>query len=267
MSNHKISVIMSVHNGMPYLKEAVESILNQTCKDFEFIIVDDASADDSLKYLKSLKDKRIKLIINNKNLGLALSLNKALRAAKEEFIARMDADDASLPQRLEVQLKFMVDHPNIDICGTWVDLINRKGEIIGEKKYPIKNKDIKRNLKQFSPIIHPTFMGTAIFFKELRGYDPKYETAEDYELLIRAMKNYQMANIPKKLLKWRLWQNRRSRLEMKKLDRADLKIKMEALKKGEFGPLYFLIVIKKYISTYMLPAPLKLKVSKILNKA
>ena len=100
----EISIIMSVYNGMPYLRQAVQSILNQTYKHFEIIIVDDASTDDSLRYLKSIKDKRVNLIKNLKNLGLASSLNIALRKARGDYIARMDADDVSLPRRLETQL-------------------------------------------------------------------------------------------------------------------------------------------------------------------
>ena len=142
--NPKISVIMSVYNGMPlgphpamrgrtassaysqkssaYLKQAVESILNQTYKNFEFIIVDDASTDNSWQYLKSLKDKRIKLLKNSKNLGLAKSLNRAIGVASGHYIARMDADDISLPTRFQEQLKFLKRNPNIDLCGTWADL-------------------------------------------------------------------------------------------------------------------------------------------------
>ena len=106
---------MAVYNGMPYLTVAVESILAQTYKNFEFIIVDDASTDKSRKYLKSLKDKRISLLRNNKNLGLAASLNRGLKRAGGEYIARMDADDISLPQRFEVQLNFMnaSNDPNV----------------------------------------------------------------------------------------------------------------------------------------------------------
>lgn len=146
MKKPKISVIMSVYNGMPYLKEAVQSILKQTFKDFEFIVVNDASTDDSWQYLKGLNDKRIKLIINEKNLGLATSLNDGIKIAKGNFIARMDADDVSKPDRLEVQYKFLTKNPEIDLCGSWADIIDEKGKIVAEKKYPVKNLDIKRVL-------------------------------------------------------------------------------------------------------------------------
>ena len=140
----EISVIMSVYNGMPYLQEAVKSILNQTYKDFEFIIVDDASTDDSLKYLKGINDKRIKILSNEKNLGLAVSLNKALNAARGEYIARMDADDISKPERLHIQLNFMELNPQIDICGSFVSVIDENGKLVGSIKKPTTDDKIKK---------------------------------------------------------------------------------------------------------------------------
>src|SRR3989344_1456117 len=160
----KISVIMSVYNGMPYLEQAAESVLNQTYKNFEFIIVDDASTDDTLKYLKLLKDRRIKLIRNKKNLGLAASLNIALRQAKGDYIARMDADDISYPERLDIQLKFLTKNKSIDLCGSWVTLINDEGEKIGaNRKNPRDDKMIKKLLGIRPTIIHPTFFGREDF--------------------------------------------------------------------------------------------------------
>lgn len=263
----KISVIMSVYNGMPYLSEAVESILAQTYKNFEFIIVDDASTDGTWQYLTDLRDSRVKLIKNKKNLGLAKSLNIALRQAQGDYIARMDADDISLPERLETQLKFMKDNPQIDICGTWANKINENGKIIGEKKYPINDIAIKRLLAWEPSIIHPTIMAKTSFFKELNYYDPKFDFAEEYELLMRAKKNYKMANISQKLLLWRLWDKRRSRKMMHRVDRVDLEIKWQAFKRDDFGPLYLLTIAKKFLMTYLVPYPFKVSLAKFLKLA
>src|SRR3972149_7024941 len=103
----KISVVMAVYNGLPYLPQAMESILNQTLRDFEFIVVEDASLDDSLSVLRSYNDRRIRLIVNKKNLGLSRSLNKGLDAANGEYVARMDHDDISLPTRLAEQKAYL----------------------------------------------------------------------------------------------------------------------------------------------------------------
>src|SRR5690606_20575239 len=107
MDEVKITVLMCVYNGQRYLREAIDSILNKTYSDFEFLIVDDGSTDDTLKILKSYKDSRIKLVLNDNNIGLTKSLNKGLMLAKGEYIARMDADDISVKNRLLAQLNFM----------------------------------------------------------------------------------------------------------------------------------------------------------------
>src|SRR3989344_5299300 len=241
MKRPKISVIMSVYNGMPFLKEAVESILKQTYKDFEFIIVDDASTDGTWNYLKSIKDKqslrssqvaglkRIKLIKNSKNLGLAASLNKALKFAKGEYIARMDADDISLPKRFEKQIKFLLKNPSIDLCGTWANLVDAKGKIICDKKYPTQPGKVKRAITWYTAVIHPTYMAKKSFFKKMEGYRLDYDFAEDYDLLARAKNKFKIANVGEKLFLWRLADQRRSRANMIKMDKIELKIKLESL--------------------------------------
>ena len=263
----KISVIMSVYNGMPYLKEAVGSILNQTHENFEFIIVDDASKDKSWSYLNSLKDKRIKLIKNKKNIGLAASLNKTLTKATGDYIARMDADDISLTKRFEKQIEFLLKNPSIDLCGTWAYLIDNTGNVIGEKKFYTNDQMIKRALAIYSPIIHPTYLAKKNFFKKLHGYDKKFEYAEDYEILLRAKKDFKFANLPMRLFKWRLWDRRRSRAEMEKIDRADFRVKLTGFKKGYFGKQYLSIVILKFFVTFLTPYFLKKAVAKKIKLA
>lgn len=258
---------MSVYNGTPYLPEAVESILNQTYKNFEFIIVDDASIDNSWKYLKGRQDKRIKLIKNTKNLGLAESLNKGLKFATGDYIARMDADDISYSDRFTQQLRFLEKNKSISICGTWVDLINAKGKIIGNKKYPTKNNELEKALRWYQPLVHPTMMARAIFFRKLSGYRPEYDFAEDYDLLSRALGKYKMANVPSALLGWRLARGRRSRRYMTKIDIVDLKVKLNILRGNYYGMSYIYFVIKKVITTFLLPPSVKIWIAKILKLA
>lgn len=258
---------MSVYNGMPFLPEAVKSILNQTYRNFEFIIVNDASTDESFKYLKSLKDRRIKLIENPKNLGLAASLNRGLKQAKGNYIARMDADDISLPQRFEKQMEFLLKNPSVDLCGTWAHLIDENEKTIGERKFYTSDNMIKKALAILSPIIHPTMLARKEFFKKLDGYNEKFDYAEDYELLMRAKNHFKFANLPMILFKWRLWDKRRSRAEMEKIDKADFKVKLEALKKGYFGKKYIAVVTIKFLVTFLTPYFLKKTVAKQIKLA
>lgn len=262
-----ISVIMSVYNGMPYLEEAVESILSQTYKKFEFIIVDDASTDNSWKYLKSLKDKRIKLLKNSKNLGLTKSLNRALKSSNGYYIARMDSDDISYSNRFIEQLKFLEKNKEISLCGTWADLINDSGEIIGEKKYPTDPNKVYSALPFYQCVIHPTFFARRELFTHLKGYNPKFDFAEDYELLMRARKKFRIANVGKKLIKWRLWEGRRSRSSMKIMDYIDLKIKIASVKRDGPDIYNILGLSKKLFFIYLFPLWLRLKIAKLLKLA
>jgi len=199
----KISVVMAVHNGENYLVEAIESILNQTFKEFEFIIVDDASQDKSLNIMKnySKKDKRIKIIKNKKNLRLAASLNKGLRAAKGKYIARMDADDISFPRRLEIQEDYLNKNENVFLVGGGVLNIDEKGKklitlhpLTNSKK--IMKKIINRNL-----LYHPTIM-----FRNEKGikYRKKFLYAQDYDLYLNLVsKGKKLDNLPQILIKYR----------------------------------------------------------------
>ena len=117
-----ISVVMSVRNGMPFLPEAVHSILTQSREDFEFIIMDNASVDGSNEWVTAQQDKRIRLVRNEEDLGLSQSLNRGFKLAKGKYIARMDADDISMPERLAVQAAYMDEHPELVVCGGEVEI-------------------------------------------------------------------------------------------------------------------------------------------------
>jgi len=133
MTSPKISVLMSAYNNADYLSQSVNSILNQSFADFELILIDDASSDQSLKIIQDLafSDSRIKILRNRENLGLTKSLNQGLKIAAGEYIARQDADDLSRPERLAIQCQYLEKHPEIFLCGTSAMLIDEQGEIIG----------------------------------------------------------------------------------------------------------------------------------------
>jgi glycosyltransferase involved in cell wall biosynthesis len=124
----KVSVVMSVYNGEKYLCEAIDSILNQTFENFEFLIVNDGSTDRTLEILQSYRDPRIKVINNERNIGLTASLNKGLKIAKGEYVARMDADDVSFPHRLEQQKAFLDRNPRVAMVGSWAEVIDESGK-------------------------------------------------------------------------------------------------------------------------------------------
>ena len=183
----KISVVMSTYNTpVPILKEAVESILHQTLEDFEFIIIDDGSTDDSREYLSSLMDARIRLIRNSENMGLTKSLNIGLMAAKGKYIARMDSDDVSLPARFDTQYQYMESHPNVIMCGSRVAFLgNQKGisNTIRHKERENTDDYRVRLLLAHPGPHHPTFFMRHEMLKRLGiTYDETLRCAQDYGL-------------------------------------------------------------------------------------
>ncbi|CAB3290095.1 Glyco_trans_2-like domain-containing protein [Methanocaldococcus lauensis] len=215
----EISIIMSAYNEPEkYLRESIESILNQTFKDFEFIIILDnpnnVKAERIIKEYQK-KDKRIVFIKNEKNLGLAGSLNNGLDIAKGKYIARMDADDIALPERLEKQYKYMENNKNIDLLFSWVYFIDENGNILKEFK-PSKEK-IKNLSKYFFKehlLVHPTLMAKSEILKKNK-YDENQKRSQDFELWMRLItKGYKFDIIEEFLLKYRvLKENYRSRIK------------------------------------------------------
>lgn len=197
----KITVLMSVHNGEKYLKEAIESILNQTFKDFEFLIVNDGSTDSSKEIIFSYNDPRIVYVENETNIGLTKSLNKGLKLAKGEYIARMDADDISLPERLEEQVEFMDQHPDIGICGARLRLIGGGRNW----KMPSESDLIKASMIFFNPLFHPTvIIRKKILDDNNLKYDESFRYAQDYELWSRIKNFTDFHNIQKSLVLYRI---------------------------------------------------------------
>jgi len=197
---------MSVYNGERHLREAIESILNQTFTDFEFIIIDDGSSDGSLNIIRSYEDPRIKLICNTKNIGLTDSLNIGVRIARGTFIARMDADDISLPTRFEEQIVYLKKNPGISILGTDVQLINHKGDIIRRKNnplFPTRPNLISWTLFFRSCVNHPTVMARKNVYEKIGGYRTSFRYAQDYDLWLRAAEEHSISNIPRELVKLR----------------------------------------------------------------
>lgn len=200
MNTPKISVLMPVYNGEKYLREAIESITSQVFKDFEFLIIDDGSTDKSKDVIKQYKDKRIVFIENKINLGLVATLNKGLMIAKGQYIARMDQDDISLPERFKDQVAFMDKHPDVGVCGTWIKFFGDAENII---EYPTNNDTIKSHLFFYNALAHPTVIIRSNFFKK---YNLKYKknAAEDYDLWQRCSFLFRIHNIPKVLLMYRI---------------------------------------------------------------
>lgn len=198
----KISVLMPVYNGERYLKEAIDSILNQTFPAFEFIIINDGSTDRTREIVTTYRDPRIRFVENERNMGLIRTLNRGLDLVNGEYTARMDCDDVSLPERLAFQASFLDTHPFIGVCGTRARIIDENGLITGELR-PLSGETIKKLFWRPSPILHPTSMARTTLLKESR-YSIDYPHAEDYELWLRLYAKTQFHNLNQYLLLYRM---------------------------------------------------------------
>lgn len=241
---------MSAYNQAQYLPQAIDSILRQTFSDFEFIIINDASTDDTAQVLRQLKNKRVKLLSNRRRQGLTRSLNRGITVSRGEYLARMDADDIAYPNRLALQLHFLESHPMIVACGTAVNLIDSRGQKVGQKAYP--RYITKSILMRYNPLIHPTVM----IRKEVCIYDASLNGAEDYDLWLRLGSQYQLANISQVLLAYRINPRGISWDNLKSTELQAIKARLKALRRYNY-PLWQSIFLIKPIFSYLIPGWIK----------
>lgn len=200
----QLTVIVPVFNGMPYLKEAVESILIQTYKDFDLLVIDDGSTDMSvMEYLSSLSDPRVK-IKQQKNEGLCCSLNNAIAEIKTNFIARLDQDDIALPSRLEEQMNFFIKHPTYSCTVSQTSRMGANGQEFGGYQTSFVESFEDYNLQRHGSIVHSTICFVREKFIELGGYRQYLYPSDDLDLLIRFLENGKVAVINKPLIKYRI---------------------------------------------------------------
>lgn len=228
-----VSIVMPVYNGEKYIKESVESILCQTYTNFELIIINDGSTDNTASLIENYNDNRIK-IINNKH-DFIDSLNLGITHAQGKYIARMDADDIMLSNRIEKQYNYMEENLDIDICGTWMEIFgNNNGTI---SKIKTSHRELLLASIWGNPLYHPTVM----MKKELRDkfgqkkgiyqmYDKKYIYAEDYKLWVELIEmGFKFANIPEVLLKYRSSDTQITKVKSAESFRISFKIQNEYL--------------------------------------
>ena len=200
-----ISILMSVYNGQECLERAVRSILAQTLDDFELIIVDDGSTDGTGEVLSRLAsaDARVRPVELRRNRGLAAALNEAFRHSSGQLIARMDADDFSLSDRLERQAKYLAEHHDIDVLGTASFVVDRDGRRTGIFNRPELHQELVARIYKENPFIHPSVMLRRHVFEALSGYDESYRRAQDYDLWLRAYRRFRFHNLADALVEYR----------------------------------------------------------------
>lgn len=236
--NPKISVIMPVYNTEKYLSEAIESVLFQSFSDFEFIIIDDCSTDNSYKICEeySKRDKRIKLNRNEKNMWISFTRNKLIYLSSTNYIATQDSDDISLQNRLELSFYFLENNTNYWVISWNNIIINEDSEIIWYREY---SNNIQNIILKKSPISQPSSMFRKDIFENLWWYDKKLNYWEDYDLWLKMFaNNYKIKNISENLIKYRIHQKQSKSVKLKETIKNTLFIQRKAINTYKIKPVF-----------------------------
>ena len=251
----RVTVLMPVYNAEPFLAQAIQSILHQTYSDFEFLIIDDGSTDNSYEIAASFADPRIRLIRQSVNLGLVTALNLGLDCARGEYIARMDADDISLPERLSRQVRFLDTNQDIAVCGTWLQTIAENK--MNNWYVPLNHTAIHVRLLFGSAIFHATVLMRKASLNEYAvRYLDGFSYAEDYEFWSRCVLTCRFANLGEILYYYRIHDNSSAHLEPDSKQRSADMVRLQWLNKVGVQPTEEEMILHRHLSLGTAPLPL-----------
>jgi glycosyltransferase involved in cell wall biosynthesis len=197
-----VSIAMSMRNASASISLTLQSLIDQRFTEWELLLLDDGSSDDSLAVAKRFRDERITLLGNGRHLGLATRMNEAVAASRGRYIARMDADDIAYPERIARQVAYLEQHPEIDLLGTRAIIFDNAGEVVGQLPSGTSHQEITARPWQSFYLAHPTWMGRSAWFRKY-PYDARLPKAQDYDLLLRSHATSRFACLPEILLGYR----------------------------------------------------------------
>jgi len=255
MSAPAVSVVMAVYNGEPWLGEALASILGQSLIDLEFIVVDDGSTDGTPKRLATIGDTRLSVLRQSRG-GQTAALNRGLRAARAPLIARIDADDVALPERLARQAAFLAAHPDVGLLGTAAREIEPSGAVVRTLAAPGDDRALRRELMRANPFIHSSVMFRRAVVDAVGAYDESFAVAQDYDLWLRMSRVTRLANLGEPLVLRRLAPGRLSSARDTTRLRDEVVAKLRALRSGA-SPPWSAVFVAKPLGALLLPTPLR----------
>jgi glycosyltransferase involved in cell wall biosynthesis/2-polyprenyl-3-methyl-5-hydroxy-6-metoxy-1,4-benzoquinol methylase len=232
----RLSVIMSTHNDARFLPLAMESILQQTYRDFECIIVDDASTDESARILRRYTDPRVRILHHDQNIGLTRSLNEALTHCHGTYVARMDGDDIALPDRFMKQVTFLDEHPGVGMVGTAFMYIDADNTVTGWEPVYVTDEEIRSRLLKQNCFGHGTVMARRALLQDLGGYDESFKFSQDYDLWLRIAERASVANLADKLYCWRRTQDSISTRNKEEQEASACRARQCAIARGILKP-------------------------------
>jgi glycosyltransferase involved in cell wall biosynthesis len=268
-STCKISVLMPAYNAEKYIGEAIESILNQTFTDFEFIIIDDCSTDRTWEIIQGYakKDNRLVILKNEVNSKICKTLNRGILIARGKYIARMDADDWSYRDRLAKQFVFMESNQKVGVSGGSMEVCDAKMKVLGVRKYNLTDQDIRKKLFFYSPFSHPLIILKTEAVKKAGYYNEDLFDAEDYDLYFRIGRYYKFGNLKDVLLKYRTGESQVSFKNARRQEILTLYTRIKAM--NEYGykmnrrdKTYLLL---QFLSMFLIPQSFKIKLFNLLR--
>ena len=265
----KISVLMPAYNAEKYIVEAIESILAQTFKDFEFVIIDDCSQDRTWEIIQeqAKRDNRIIIDKNRNNLGIAGNRNRLKKMAKGQYVAWQDADDISIETRLEKQYAFLESHPEVGIVGAYLEFFENDYSAKSVRRYCEGDQKLRKNIFLFSPVAQPVAMIRKEILDKAGDYNLKYPPAEDLDMSFRIGERSQFANIPEVLLRYREHPDSNTFTRLKKSEHSTLEIRSKYADSGCYKITLFdkLYNFLQRITMNIMPPKVRIKIFDLIR--
>ena len=252
MSVPAVSVLMSVYNGAPWVRDAVTSVLAQQLTDLELIVIDDGSSDATPDVLASIRDPRLRLERRARQ-GLTRALNRAIELAHGPLLARLDADDLALPERLTLQCRYLDAHPEVGLLGTAAREVDAAGREIAVIRPPVEDATIRRALIRANPFVHSSVIVRRAVLDRAGGYDPSFPVAQDYDLWMRLARVTRLANLDEPLVIRRLAPGRVSAVRDDDRLRAEARVRWRAVRSRDY-PWWCAVFALRPLTALALPA-------------
>lgn len=256
-----VSVVMPAYNAEKFAGLSIESILNQTFRELELILIDDYSSDTTLEILKKYEalDPRVRVFANSKNLGIAGNRNYGLCLSAGKYLAWQDADDISRPDRIALQYSFLEAHPEVGIVGGAIHIFSDIKEV-GVRRYPCEDRQLRRCIYRYSPVAQPAAMLRMKALKVAGLYDLAYPPAEDLDMTFRIGESYQLANLPDVLIDYRVSSENATSSNQRIMEINTLKIRFKNARSKSYGMSYWDVIFNliHFISLWLIPSKLKM---------
>jgi glycosyltransferase involved in cell wall biosynthesis len=265
-----VSVIIPAYNSAKVIGEAIESILNQTYRNIECIIIDDRSSDDTWETVQvyASRDTRVRAYRNEHNLGIGGNRNKGIELARGTYICWQDGDDISINTRIERQVAYLEAHPDVGVVGGYLEFFgeNTPKSI---RKYPEHDAELRKLIFRYNPLAQPAILGRTESYRKAGMYDRRYRVDEDLDMLFRIGEKYEFANVQEVVIRYRQDENSLTRSNLRLMELTTIKLRKQYARSPAYHPGFmdFMYNLAEYISVFIVPPKLKIKLFTLLRNS